>query len=260
MKSRDNSQGTAKSVPVEHHATHTQHYSGQAVVGDAVDNASLRRYDHRTQLNVPFFDWVADSSPKYYPTPQEHRDQVSALQVHIQPCANSRVDSRSDGSRSLAEADKPSTNGTSHPAPVSLLGSGDWESEPDNQFDHEYLPSREFRRLDRRRLRLITGQLNLRQSRKVLRRQRDSIAEQQIQLLQELRVVVFKGGKRDLDNLLEKIQAIQALLETLQTHEEEYDWKEKLLIDDEWKFRDAEEKLLYKHHPLGRKRSMDYTE
>ena len=162
-------------------------------------------YHSPTLSIVTTSDALAEAFSERLPTPREH---LLLTQTFQQTSIQSRPGSSINSSRSVTEDGAQSTNGTSHAAQVSPPGIEDWELEGENLFYQADTHTRDFRRLDQWSLKLVPRQLRLRVLRKVLRRQRLFISEQQGGLLQELRTLVLNGGERDVEHLLGKLQEI----------------------------------------------------
>jgi hypothetical protein len=235
-----NTSADALHVDVTSHSTYTHPLSSASEWLTCGDVES-----QNTGLNIDTtITALAEAASDHLPIPEEHSEQAQKLGADS---AAPKYDYQSDWSRSEVEDHTHSTSRTSDTAQLSAADFDEWQHEPEGLFDQVYIAKGDLRRLDERRLKLVARQLRLRESRRTLQQQRDDITNQQARLLEDIRILIFSGGKRDLDHLFERLHTIQELQEQLRTQNFEYDRIEKRLIDREWRFRRAEGKLLNGH-------------
>jgi hypothetical protein len=119
----------------------------------------------------------------------------------------------------------------------------EWNSEPEALFNQVYVSARDFDKLNEQRLGLVTTLVKARELRKTLQVQRATVLERQSKLLQDLRVLILMGGKRDLDQLMLQLDEIETLNDSLRSAEDYFDQFEADLIEQEWDLKSAELRL-----------------
>ena len=119
----------------------------------------------------------------------------------------------------------------------------DWNFEPEALFNQVYVSARDFDKLNEQRLGLVMTLVKARELRKTLQVQRATVLERQSKLLQDLRVLILMGGKRDLDQLISQLNEIETLNDSLRSAEQYFDQFEADLIEQEWDLKSAELRL-----------------
>jgi hypothetical protein len=142
------------------------------------------------------------------------------------------------GPHDLPDVGSPGTAPTRKAQIVSRSSSPsieDW-----NFVNQVYISARDFDKLNEQRLGLVMTLVKARELRKTLQVQRATVLERQSKLLQDLRVLILMGGKRDLDQLMLQLNEIETLNDGLQSAEEYFDQFQADLIEQEWDLKSAE--------------------